>query len=92
LGLGFYISFTGSITFSHKKTIDQTRGCGVVGILEVVKKVPLDKILVETDCPFLAPEPYRGQTNEPAYVKEVAKKIAGIKSLSFSNKQPLLFN
>ena len=84
LDLGYYISFTGSITFGRKKQIDQTRGCSVTGsILEVVKKAPLDKILLETDCPFLSPEPYRGQTNEPAYVEEVAKKIAQVKGLSF---------
>lgn len=87
LDLGFYISFTGSITFKDNKKKDQedqVRGCNVVsGILEVVKKTPMDKLLVETDCPFLAPEPYRGQTNEPAYVVEVAKKIAEVKGLSF---------
>jgi TatD DNase family protein len=74
LELGFYISFTGSITFVGKKTKTSA-------VLEVVKKVPLDKVMVETDCPFLAPEPYRGKVNEPAYVVEVAKKIAKVKGL-----------
>lgn len=87
LDLGFYISFTGSITFKDKKKKeleDQVRGCNVQsGILEVVKKVPIDKVLIETDCPFLAPEPYRGKVNEPAYVVEVAKKIAEVKGLPF---------
>lgn len=82
LELGFHISFTGSITFRHKKQKDQVRGCSPSGgILEVVKNTPIDKILVETDCPFLAPEPYRGKTNEPAYVVEIAKKIAKIKKI-----------
>lgn len=86
LDLGFYISFTGSITFGRKKNQkDQVRGCSPVsGILEVVKKTPLDKILVETDSPFLTPEPYRGKTNEPAYVVEIAKKVAEIRNISFS--------
>ncbi len=87
LDLGFYISFTGSITFKDKKKKepeDQVRGCNAhSGILEVVKKAPIDKVLVETDCPFLAPEPHRGKVNEPAYVVEVAKKIAEVKGLSF---------
>lgn len=84
LDLGFYISFTGSITFKDKKPKDKVRGCTVSGgALEVIKKAPLEKIMVETDSPFLAPEPYRGQTNEPANVVEVAKKIADIKSISF---------
>jgi TatD DNase family protein len=89
LNLGFYISFTGSITFKNKKAgmqdqIDNVRGCTALGdITEVIKKVPMDKILVETDSPFLAPEPYRGKNNEPAYVTEVAKKIAEIKEISF---------
>ena len=83
LDLGFYISFTGSITFGIKKQKDQSRGCSPSGaILEVIKNTPLDKILIETDCPFLAPEPYRGKTNEPAYVVEVAKKIAEIRNIS----------
>lgn len=73
LDLGFLISFTGIITF----TKDQD-------LLEVVKKVPLEKIMVETDCPYLAPQIYRGKRNEPAYVIEVAKKIAEIKNLSLT--------
>lgn len=73
LDLGFLISFTGIITFTkNPKT------------LEVIKNVPIDKIMIETDCPYLAPEPYRGKRNEPAYVVEVAKKIAEIKNISLS--------
>ena len=70
LSMGFYISFTGIITFSKSPKV-----------LDVVKHIPLEKILIETDCPYLTPEPYRGKQNEPAYVVEVAKKIAEIKNI-----------
>lgn len=66
--LGFTISFTGVITFVNQYD-------------EVIKKAPLDKILSETDAPFVAPAPYRGQRNEPSYVSEVVKRIAEIKGL-----------
>jgi TatD DNase family protein len=65
IALGFYIGFTGFVTFEQSK-FDHIR--------EAAKVVPLDKLLIETDAPFLAPEPYRGKTNEPAFVLEVAKK------------------
>jgi len=74
LALGFYLGFTGIITFG-KKTAD----------LELVaKNTPLDRILIETDCPYLAPEPHRGQRNEPIYVELVARKIAELKNLPVS--------
>jgi TatD DNase family protein len=73
LDLGFYISFTGIITFKNASP----------KLLEAVKVIPLHKVLVETDAPYLAPEPYRGQRNEPAYVKYVAEKIAAIKNLTY---------
>lgn len=69
LDMGLYISFTGLITFSKNQTT-----------FEVIKNIPLDRLLIETDCPFMTPEPYRGKRNEPAYVIEVAKKIAEIKN------------
>ncbi|OGY42367.1 MAG: hypothetical protein A2Y82_04370 [Candidatus Buchananbacteria bacterium RBG_13_36_9] len=72
LDLGFYIGFTGIVTFKNAKDIQQ-----------IAKEVPLEKILIETDAPFLAPEPYRGQRNEPSYVKFIAQKIADLKELSF---------
>ena len=50
-------------------------------VKETIEKTPLGSIMIETDCPFLAPEPYRGKRNEPAYVIEVAKKIAEIKDI-----------
>lgn len=70
IGLEFYISFSGVITFIKEYEA-------------VVKNTPLEKILVETDCPFAAPIPYRGKRNEPRYVEYVARKIAEIKGLSF---------
>lgn len=71
LDLGFFISFTGLITF-------------VLDYDKVIQSIPLDKILIETDTPFVAPIPYRGKRNEPAYVVETAKKIAEIKNISFN--------
>jgi TatD DNase family protein len=68
LDFGFTLSFTGVITFTHDYD-------------EVIKKVPLDMIMTETDCPYLTPVPYRGKRNEPFYVREVVKKIAEIKNL-----------
>lgn len=73
LDLGFYIGFTGVITFP--KTEDLTK---------IVESVPLERILVETDCPFLAPEPHRGKRNLPQYVKFVAEKIAKIKQIDYN--------
>src|SRR3990167_1708044 len=70
--LGFYLGFTGIVTFKNAKEVQ-----------DVAEKIPLDKILIETDAPFLAPIPHRGKRNEPAYVIEVARKIAEIKNVSF---------
>jgi TatD DNase family protein len=67
LELGFMISFSGIVTF---KKADELR--------DVAQSVPLDRLLIETDCPYLAPIPYRGKRNEPAYVVEVARCLAGI--------------
>jgi len=69
LGQGFYLGFSGVITYGNK-------------LDEIIKSLPLEKILIETDAPYVAPIPYRGKRNEPAYVIEVAKKIANIKNLS----------
>lgn len=76
---GFTISFTGIITFTQQYD-------------EVVKMIPLEKIMAETDSPFLAPVPYRGQRNEPLYVAEVVKKIAEIKGLPFEEAEQKLLN
>jgi TatD DNase family protein len=69
--LGFYISFSGIVTFKNALTIK-----------EVAKQIPLDKMLVETDSPYLAPMPYRGKTNQPSYVKHVAEEIARLRGIS----------
>ncbi len=69
IDLEFAIGFTGVITFAKQ-------------LEEVVKEIPLANILTETDCPYLAPEPYRGKRNEPSYIKFVVEKIAKIKNLS----------
>lgn len=69
LGLGFYISFSGNITYKSNGYIRDT-----------AKAVPLDKILVETDAPYLPPEPHRGKRNEPYRVTQVAETIAAVKS------------
>lgn len=71
LDLGLLISFTGNITFPKANKIRSA-----------AKEIPLDKIMIETDCPFLAPQAFRGKRNEPAYVVEVAEKIAEIKGIS----------
>jgi TatD DNase family protein len=70
LDLGFAISFSGIVTF---KKAEELR--------EIAKEVPLDRLLIETDCPFLAPVPYRGKRNEPTYVIEVARCIAELRGL-----------
>lgn len=70
--LGFYISFSGIVTFKN-----------ALSIKEVAKNIPLDRILVETDSPYLAPMPYRGKTNQPGYVKYVAEEIAKLRGISF---------
>ena len=68
LDLGFYISFSGIVTFKNAKAIQ-----------EVAQKVPLDRMLIETDAPYLAPVPYRGKTNQPGWVKNVAEVIAQLR-------------
>ena len=70
LEMGFYFGFNGLITYARDYD-------------KVIEKMPLDKILLETDAPYLTPAPHRGKRNEPLYVKLVAEKIAGIKGLKF---------
>lgn len=73
LEMGFAVSFTGNITYKDSEDL-----------IEMIKKVPIGSMMIETDAPLLAPEPFRGKRNEPAYVIEVAKKIAYIKGLSLA--------
>ena len=70
LDLGFLISFAGNSTYPKAQNIR-----------DVAKELPLENILIETDAPFLAPQPYRGKRNEPAYVAEVAKTLANVRNL-----------
>ena len=72
--LGFFVSFAGPITYKPKPEI-----CDYVG---VIRETPLNMILTDTDCPYVAPVPHRGRRNEPVYVSEIVKKIAEIKNLS----------
>lgn len=72
ISLGFYISFSGIVTFKNATLIK-----------EVAKHVPLNRILVETDSPYLAPIPFRGKTNQPSYVKYVAEEIAKLRGIGF---------
>ena len=75
ISLGFMISFTGAITYPPRKN---RKSCNYEGM---VKSIPLNMILTDTDSPYVAPVPYRGQRNEPVYVREIVKKIAEIKNL-----------
>jgi TatD DNase family protein len=70
LAMGFYISFSGIVTFKNAKEVK-----------EVASRVPLERILVETDAPYLAPTPFRGKLNQPAYVRHVAEEIARLRHL-----------
>jgi TatD DNase family protein len=67
LDLGFYLSFSGILTFQN-----------AAPLREIAKNMPLDRVLIETDCPYLTPAPYRGKRNEPAYVSQVAKQLASL--------------
>ncbi|MBI5192205.1 MAG: TatD family hydrolase [Nitrospirae bacterium] len=71
LAMGFYISFSGVITFKKAENL-----------LEIIKYVPLNRLLIETDAPYLTPNPFRGKRNEPAYVRHTAEKIAEVKGIS----------
>jgi len=74
MDMGFYISFSGIVTFKNAKILHA-----------VAQQLPLDKMLIETDSPFLAPVPYRGKTNQPAYVRYVAESIAKLRNDSFES-------
>ena len=69
--MGFYISFSGIVTFKSATTVQ-----------EVARRIPMNRILIETDSPYLAPIPYRGKTNQPAWVKHVAESIAKLRGIS----------
>ena len=74
LDLGFYISMSGIVTFKNAKVLK-----------DVASRVPMDRLLIETDSPYLAPVPYRGKTNDPSLVKHVAEEIAKLRGISFES-------
>lgn len=74
MDMGFYISFSGIVTFKSAKDLQET-----------CKQVPIDRMLIETDSPYLAPIPYRGKTNEPAWVAKVGEFIANLKDISLED-------
>jgi TatD DNase family protein len=80
VALGFYISFTGIVTFPPRKNVQP--GQSAPSLDAAVLAVPIDRILVETDAPYLAPVPHRGEQNEPAFVEDTAKYIAQVRGLS----------
>lgn len=71
LDLGFYLSFSGILTFQNAAMLR-----------DIAKNMPMDRLLIETDCPYLTPVPYRGKRNEPAYVSQVAKLLASLHNMS----------
>ena len=81
LKLGGYISLGGPVTFKNAKTPK-----------EVAVNVPLDRLLIETDCPYLAPVPYRGKRNEPAYVRNVLTEIAMLRNIDINELEEILDN
>jgi TatD DNase family protein len=72
LALGFHISFSGIVTFKNAQALK-----------EVARRVPLDRMLVETDSPYLAPVPHRGKPNQPAFVRHVAEEVARLRGIAF---------
>ena len=72
LDLGFHISFSGIVTFKNAPVVK-----------DVARQVPLERLLVETDSPYLAPVPYRGKMNQPAYVRHVAEEVARLRGIDF---------
>ena len=81
LRLGLYVSFSGVLTFKSSENLRQ-----------IARDIPLNRLLVETDAPYLAPVPYRGRSNEPAYVAETAKVMAGIKEVSLAEISEITTN
>lgn len=80
LDLGLFVSMAGTVTFSNARNLH-----------EVARRIPLDNLLIETDCPYLAPAPHRGKRNEPAYVSLVAGRIAELRGDSFEEIAEITF-
>jgi TatD DNase family protein len=72
IDLGFFISVSGPVTYKNARRLS-----------EIVRNLPLDRLLVETDCPYLTPHPHRGKRNEPAHVGLVAEKVAALRGMAF---------
>jgi len=80
LDLGFYIGFDGPLTFKNSKKLPR-----------VAKEMPLDRLLIETDCPYMAPEPKRGRRNEPALVGHIAAKVAELRGISVEEAEEITY-
>lgn len=78
--MGWYIGFTGVLTFKNARRA-----------IEAAKAVPLDRIVLETDCPYMAPEPFRGKRNHPGYLYRMAEKLAEIKGVSVEDAQRITY-
>jgi len=76
LKIGYYLGVTGVVTFKNAKKI-----------IEVVKEIPLERLLVETDCPYMAPVPYRGKRNRSEYISNVIETISNIRGISVEELQ-----
>ena len=81
LKLGFYISFAGPVTFKNSKNAN-----------EIISMVPNDRILIETDSPYLSPEPLRGKRNDPRNVKYIARKISEVKGITLEEVADITYN
>jgi TatD DNase family protein len=75
---GWYIGFTGVITFKNARKA-----------LEVIQAIPLERIVLETDCPYMAPEPFRGKRNDPGYLFRMAEKLAEVKGMTVEEIQAI---
>ena len=69
--MGWYIGFTGVLTFKNARKA-----------VETAERIPLDRIVLETDCPFMAPEPFRGKRNDPGYLYRMAERLAEIRGIT----------
>lgn len=88
LDLGLFLSFTGLITFKVKPKLQEKQD----KIIETIKNMPIDRLMIETDAPYLTPEPHRGKRNEPLFVRQVAEKIAQIKGLEYEKVAKITTN
>ena len=78
--LGWYIGFTGVLTFKNARRA-----------IEAAQAIPLERIVIETDCPYMCPEPFRGRRNDPAQVSRVAEKLAQIRGISPEEEENITF-